>query len=118
MSNVKVTGLADEIIKCLSQYTEDVTEALEETKGKLADEAVRKLKTTSPRKSGKYARGWRSRKVGKKYIVHNTRYQLTHLLEKGHAKRNGGRVAAIPHIAPVEKEIQNKAIDEFKRILK
>lgn len=32
----------------------------------------------------------------------NAKHQIAYLLEKGHAKRNGGRVAVKLHIDPVE----------------
>ena len=52
--------------------------------------------------------------MGVTYTVHSkTQYQLTHLLEYGHAKRGGGRTKAQPHIIKGEelaiKELKEKA---------
>jgi hypothetical protein len=106
-----IDNLAAEISKALQTYTTEVTEGLEQAKKKAAQNAVKKLRSTSPKRTGKYARGWRVRKIGTAQIIHNaTDYQIAHLLEYGHAKRNGGRVAAVPHIRKVEQE----AIEEFE----
>lgn len=118
MSTIKPSQLADEIMRCLNEYTEEVTDALEDTKKELANEAVKTLRQTSPKRRGKYQKGWTKTKRGTKYVVHNRVYQLPHLLEKGHAKRNGGRVGAIVHIKPVEDRIAREAPERFRRILK
>jgi hypothetical protein len=105
-----MADFAQEIAKILSQYSQDVEEGLEKAKEDVAKVAVARLKKNSPRRTGRYARGWRTKRVGTAQVIYNaTDYQLTHLLEHGHAKRNGGRVAGIPHIRPVEE----KAIEEF-----
>ena len=109
--------MAKEIGRCLEEYTDEVEHALEETKKDLAKTAVKQLKATSPRRTGKYAKSWTKKKRGKTIIVHNKEYQLTHLLEKGHAKRGGGRVDPQEHIAPVEKQLQNTAESVFKKKL-
>lgn len=95
---------------------------MEKTKTDLSKQAVGELKTTSPRsnskRTGTYAKGWTKKKRGKVIIVHNKEYQLTHLLEHGHAKVNGGRVEGQEHIKPVEKHLQDGAIGTFKRNLR
>lgn len=93
-----------EIANRLAEFTEEVQEVLEESANEATEEAVKILKVTSPQRTKKYAKSWIRKKTSNGYIIHNKRYYLTHLLEHGHAKRNGGRVAGRSHIAPVEQQ--------------
>lgn len=107
----KQTDLAKEIGAALEAYSDDLMASLKADIDEVAEETVQTLHETSPkrrRRGGKYARGWQSKQVfssdtDHRVVIYNPRhYQLTHLLEKGHAKVNGGFVAAIPHIQPAE----------------
>lgn len=91
----------------LEEFKEIEVEQMKEIIDDVAKETVKELKTTSPKQKGKYKKGWKKKvtyenSVRKRTTICNSVYQLTHLLEKGHAKRNGGRVPAIPHIKPAE----------------
>lgn len=105
-----INDLAKEINKQLALYANFVEEEVDEVAKEVTSKAVTKLKQTSPvgnyAGGGQYASGWRKVKKQKgSYVVHNaTNYQLTHLLEKGHATIDGGRTRAFPHIKPVEVE--------------
>lgn len=98
--------LSDLIVQSLVEYSEELEQELEQEKEEIADEAVEELRSNSPHgRRGKYAKGWRKTKQGTGWIVHNKEARLTHLLEKGHAKRNGGRTKAQPHIQNVEERV-------------
>ncbi|MNW18141.1 hypothetical protein D3C71_2175820 [compost metagenome] len=51
-------------------------------------------------------------------IYNEKHYRLTHLLEKGHVKRGGGRVAARVHIEPVEERIVAEFEKRVERAIK
>ena len=94
--------------KLLDQVDKEVQKAMDDGMKQVAKEAVTQLRSSSPRKTGKYARGWATKQIDKNGIViHNSKhYQLTHLLENGHVIRNKkgtyGRTSGIKHIQPVE----------------
>lgn len=112
-------NFADEITKALQEYTTEVEEGLEKAKEKATKDGAKALKASSPKKYGKYAKGWRAKKDGKAWVIHNaTRYQIAHLLEKGHAKRGGGRVSGKAHIAPVEEQVIKQFEDEVEKVIK
>lgn len=117
---IKPEQLAETIRKELDDLAEDTTDTVKKAVQEAADTAVKELKATSPKKTGRYAKSWTQKKVkenssGKEIVVHARRYQLTHLLENGHAKRGGGRVAARVHIKPVEEKVSEKLESDIKR---
>ena len=83
----------------------------EKNAAKYADEVIvlsKGVQDYAPSRTGAYKGSWVATKQSEssqslQMVVHSkNRYQLAHLLEKGHAKRGGGRVAGRPHIAPAE----------------
>ena len=103
---VKIDGLAEAVVQELQAYSSEMAEEVKASVKDAAKVCVKTLKQTSPKYSGCYAKKWKARKAyesrnGIRMQVHNTdQYQLTHLLEDGHAQVNGGRVEGKPHIQP------------------
>lgn len=115
-----VDKLAGEVAAMLEAYTDEVTEAVKAECQTVADECLKEIRAASPVKTGKYKKSWKKKVEyeGKEDIrirVYNAKYPgLTHLLEKEHAKVNGGRVAAIPHIEPAEQHAAEKLVNKVK----
>jgi hypothetical protein len=92
----------------LSEYAELTDKAMKKAVRKTATAVKNEIAANAPEKTGRYKKSWATKKVKEnshalEMTVHSkNRYQLTHLLEKGHALRNGGRARAFPHIAPAE----------------
>lgn len=119
MSKVISTGqLAETITDMLNKWDEEVEEKIEKALDTTAKSGAQKLKPVSPKNTGKYASGWTKKKQSKGQIIYNKkRPGLTHLLERGHAKRGGGRVPPQKHIEPVEELANKEIVDEIKKII-
>ena len=120
---VSIDGLADAIMTELNEYKDLSTEDMKKDVRKAAQTVKKDIQANAPRKAGKYAKSW-SVKTDKEtnetlvLVVHSkTKYQLAHLLEKGHAKRGGGRTAAQPHIAPAEEHGMEELENSIRRDL-
>ena len=123
MDRVTVDGLADAVMKGLEEYaelaTDDMKKAVKDA-GKFCKEEV---SANAPVRTGKYAKSWKSKTTSEnanaiEVTVYSSVPGLPHLLEHGHAKRGGGRVRAIPHIAPAEEAAEEKLLKDIEKALK
>lgn len=117
---IKPDQLEKTIKETLDEYQETVTDKVRKSVKEAADSAVKELKATSPKLTGRYAKSWTQKKTKEssnetEITVYARHYQLTHLLENGHAKRGGGRVAGIPHIKPAEEHASEKLEQEIRK---
>lgn len=125
---VSVNDFSGAVTNILKDWSADVLEETNEAVKEVATEARDELKVEGnfENRSGKYRKGWRvtftELRYGLEATVHNKVYQLTHLLESGHAKwlwgrDTGGTVQAFPHIEKVNEEAQRKLEEEIVRRL-
>ncbi len=136
--SISADVLASALVVAAEKYTYDICEAVEQGIDRIAAEAVDEVKKLSPVyegdytpkpggaklakfKSGSYKKGWTST-VSKsrgtyRVTVHNKKYRLVHLLEQGHALRDGtgrvyGEVKAYKHIE-IAADHAEKKIDKL-----
>ena len=121
---VSAGHLADAVMEGLEEYAELAAEEVK-TAVKRAGKTVKdQISQTAPERTGAYAKSWAVKKTKEssqslEVTVHSrNRYQIAHLLEHGHAKRGGGRVSAIPHIAPAEKAGEEQLLTDIEKALK
>ena len=105
---VSIDQMADVIMEELNKFSETGIEEVKKAVkhgGKIVKDDIN---ASAPVRTGKYAKSWTYRVTAEDSssievtVYSPSRYMLAHLLEHGHAKRGGGRVRAIPHIAPAE----------------
>lgn len=106
-----VDNLASELAEAMAEYSDEVMDHVKGAVRETARECVKVLRATSPQRSGRYAKGWKARSAYdgrfdvRMEVYNKPDYQLTHLLEHGHANFNGGgRTPGQPHIAPAEEQ--------------
>lgn len=134
--NVSINNFANEVVNMMKSYTKDVEEGLNvevEKLGQEGAEALQKVIQPSASESGsanpsdrrlwkRYAKSWVSEyKEGSNYsqsVIRNKKYYpLTHLLEYGHATRDGKRTRAFAHVKPIEEKLKKQLEENAKKVI-
>ena len=116
MKKIKIDQLADEVMKELDDYADTTALEMKAAVKKAGDTVRNEIRASAPSRTGTYAKSWSVKNTKQNShafevtVYSRNRYQLAHLLEYGHAKRGGGRVSGVSHIAPAE----TKGIEELE----
>lgn len=119
----KIDNLANEIMEGLKEYADLASDDVKKAVRKAGNTVRKEISENAPKDTGAYAKSWSVKKTKETSnslevtVYSKNRYQLAHLLEHGHAKRGGGRVAARPHIAQAEQSAVETLDSEIAKSL-
>lgn len=121
--NVSIDEMGDVIMDELEKYKDLAADDLKDAVKETAKTVRKEIQANAPVDTGKYKKSWSVKNMHEDaesidLVVHSrNRYQIAHLLEHGHAKRGGGRVAARPHIAVAEEKGEKQLVETIKQKL-
>ena len=117
----------DDLLKYakFSQLGEEIAQEVEQKTKQIADKGAKDLRSASEQfnkySKGKYARGWKVQKEEDGYVLHNTYYQLPHLLEYPHPIIAYGKQVASwsgkAHIKPIEEQIIKEMEEQVNSLI-
>ena len=125
---VTLENLADAIADVVEEYGEGTVKATHEAVKKTAKAGANEINSAASGAVGgsKYARSWKSKTDNGRVVAHAVIYSeipgLPHLLEHGHATRNGTRATmpdtpAHPHIAGAVEKINEALVDNVVKAI-
>lgn len=122
-NHIRPEELSDAVMAGLDEYRKMCVDDMKAAVTETAEFLKKELRKTSPvakkgKYRGQYAKSWRVKKNYETFekldlIVYAGVYWISHLLEHGHAKRGGGWVDAIPHIAPAEEKAEKMLLEDI-----
>ncbi len=121
---VRIDQLAAAVMEGLEEYADLAADGLKAAVKKAGDSVKKDIQANAPKDTGAYAKSWAVKRMREtsnsiEVVVHSrNRYQLSHLLEFGHAKRGGGRVPGKAHIAPAEEKAERTLEQEIEKALR
>lgn len=121
-NNVVVKKIKNVIHYACENYSDEAIDATKTAIGEVSKHALRIAKQKAPVRTGKY----KKHLIQRTYIetlterkniigVKSPHHRVAHLIEHGHAKKNGGKTKAIPHFAYAEDYIMQALPFKIKK---
>ena len=120
MANIQIEQLGDAIAAQLNTFETDVRDGVRKAVDKTMREMVNETKNSAQVRYGTYQQSIGSvvgenslMRYSKVWRVKAPHYRRAHLLDKGHALRNGGHYSGNAHVTNAER----RAVEAFQRRL-